>query len=646
MAGAGGRVGNRVDRDQTGRVDSDHVDDPDPWRVTDGWWDTRGEWRRTDPDVRTALHEALGDPPEPPQVPTWFVRSGTDPEIWSAGEVELEDGGRIVVGERLPADLPLGIHVLHSPGDHRTRLVVVPHRSPRADRTWGWALQVHAARSDDSWGVGDLADLRGIAERSAALGAGLLACSPTGDHVPGAVQASPYSPSSRRFRSPVFLRIEEVPGAELAADAVTSGAAAGRHLAEAGLIDWPRAWRAKVDALGHVFDALGQPQVPELQGRALREHATFSALAEFHGGGRHRFPAEHAHPGLPGVAAFADRHADRVRFWAWVQVQLDVQLGRAGGALGLVGDLTVGVDPDGADAWRDQDLLAEGCRIGAPPDEFNGQGQDWGLPPYVPWRLRDAGYEPWIETLRAAFRHCRGLRVDHVVGLTRLYCVPPGHGPDRGAYLRQYGTELLDLACLEAVRAGAPLFGEDLGTVEEGFRRELTERGVAGYRVAWFEETPAESWPALSVGMLSTHDLPTVVGVWTGADEGDRLGAGLPADPVGLGELRDRLARWTGLEPDAGTDSGAGADTPVEEVVAASFRRLWRSGSDVVFCTPEDALGLPHRPNLPGTTTGHPNWRRALPDLDWAGRLPPGVDPSTEDRQPDATPAPPEPLDG
>ena len=596
----------------------EHADAPDDRRVTAGWWDTRGVWRDTEPATREALRRALGDPGEPPAVPNWFVTAGDSPGVWSPGTVELEDGGEVDVTERLPGDLPLGVHTLHSPGDHRTRVFVVPPRSLRLPRTWGWAVQVHSARSDGSWGIGDLTDVCDVAGRSAGCGAGVLACSPTGDHVPGAVQPSPYSPSSRRFRSPVYLRIEEVDGAELASEAVAAGAAAGRELGRMALVDWERAWTIKVAALGAVFDALGRPRVPELADRALREHATFATLAEHHGGGRHRFPPAHRHPDLPGVAEFAGRHADRVAFWAWVQVQLDTQVARAGARIALVGDLSVGVDPDGADAWRDQDLLAEGCRIGAPPDEFNQLGQDWGLPPYVPWRLRDAGYAPWIETVRAAVRHCGGLRIDHVVGLTRLYCIPPGHGPDRGAYVRQFGTELLDVACMEATRAGAALIGEDLGTVEEGFRAELRARDVAGYRVGWFEDAPPEEWPALSVGMLTTHDLPTVAGVWTGEDEVDRLAAGLPPDPGALVEFRHRLVELAGSD-DADTGEG---------VSAAATRRLWRSGSDVVLCTPEDALGLTHRPNLPGTVAGHPSWRQALPTSAWADRVPPGGDPS------------------
>ncbi len=598
---------------QTGKVDDDR-DSPDDWRVTAGWWDTHGVWRDTDPATREALHRALGDPGGPPEVPNWFVTAGHSPEVWSPGIVELEDGGEVAVADRLPGDLPVGVHTLHSPGDHRTRVLVVPARSRRLPRTWGWALQVHSARSEGSWGVGDLADVHDIAERSAACGAGVLACSPTGDHVPGAIQPSPYSPSSRRFRSPVYLRVDEVDGAELAAEAVAVGMAAGRELDRNPLIDWTRTWTLKVDALAAIFDALGRPRVPELAEPALREHATFAALAEQHGGGRHRFPAEHRHPQLPGVAEFAGRQAERIAFWAWVQVQLDRQVARAGRRIALVGDLSVGVDPDGADAWRDQDLLAEGCRIGAPPDEFNQLGQDWGLPPYVPWRLREVGYAPWIETVRAALRHCGGLRIDHVVGLTRLYCIPPGHGPDRGAYVRQFGTELLDIACMEAARVGAALIGEDLGTVEEQFRTELRKRDVAGYRVGWFEEAPPEDWPGLGIGMLTTHDLPTIAGVWTGADEEDRLAAGLPADPGALAAFRERLADL----------SSAPDSDPVDRVAAAATGRLWRAGSDVVLVTPEDALGLTHRPNLPGTVTTHPNWRQTLPTLAWADGVPPG----------------------
>ena len=589
----------------------------DQWRITDGYHDVDGAWHPTDEEARRELRAALGDPPGPDEVSTWFVRAGTTPSIWSPGVVELEDGAEVEVTDQLPADLPLGVHRLHSDGGHLTRVFVVPTALDGVRRTWGWALQTHALVGPRAWGVGDLADLREVARRSASCGAGVVASSPLGAPVPTLpLQPSPYFPSSRRHLSLLHLRVEEVPGAELVADEVGAAAAAGRALAAGRYLDRDAAWRLKRGALQTIWEALGAP-VEDGAPHGLVAQATFDALAEHHGGGRASFPVELRHPDTPEVATWREAHRDRVGFWVWVHRELDRQLASVSDTLGLVVDLPVGFDPEGADAWCDQDLLATGCRIGAPPDEFNGEGQDWGLPPYVPWRLRAAGYQPWIDTLRAAFRHATAVRVDHVVGLSRLYCIPPGLGARSGAYVRQFGQELLDVACLEAARSGATLVGEDLGTVEDAARSAMAERGVAGYRIAWFESLPPEQWPRRSVGMLTTHDLPTVAGIWTGVDERDRLAAGLPAAPDEAARLRDGLAHWTEV----------GTDAPVAEVVAAAHRRLWDSGSDLVLVSAEDALGEVHRPNLPGTLDEHPNWRRRLPGLDFANAPPPGCDP-------------------
>ncbi len=599
------------------------MDGVDDWRIADGYTDVGGTWHATDDDARSALRSALGDPPGPEETSTWFVRAGTGPGIWSPGVVELEDGAEVAVEGHLPDDLPLGVHRLHSEGGHLTRVFVVPARVTWTGRTWGWALQTHGAVGERSWGIGDLEDLRDVAERSAACGAGVVASSPLGAPVPvPPVEPSPYFPSSRRHLSLLFVRVEEVPGAELVADQIGRAAAAGRELSARPTIDRDAVWRLKRDALGAVWEASRPPVALGDLPEGLVHQATFDALAEHHGGGRDAFPVEHAHPDAPGVGAWRDAHADQVSFWAWVQLELDRQLARVAAVTDLVVDLPVGFDPDGADAWRDQDLLADGCRIGAPPDEFNRAGQDWGLPPYVPWRLRAEGYRAWIETLRAAFRHASAVRIDHVVGLSRLYCIPPGHDARHGAYVRQFHDELLDVACLEAARAGATVVGEDLGTVEDAARAAMSERGVAGYRIAWFESAAAEDWPSRSVAMLTTHDLPTVAGIWTGTDESDRTAAGLPPAPAEAASLRDRLAVWAGVDP---TADGS-------EVLSSANRRLWASGSDLALFTAEDAVGDVHRPNLPGTRDEHPNWRRRLPGLRFADAPPEGTGPAGSPR--------------
>ncbi len=587
--------------------------DADAFGITPGWWSTDGTFRPTDPGTAAALRAELGGPDggDPPAAaPVWFVTHGDPAGVWSPGVVELEEGGEVTVHDHLPPDLPLGAHTLDS-GGTRTDLYVVPPRAPRLPEGWGWAVQLPGLRSGGSWGTGDLADLAGLAVEARRAGASVVAHSPIGAVIPGpAPQRSPYYPSSRRFPSPLYLRVEDVPGARLAAGAVAAAARAGHALNRGGRLDHAATWRLKLGALAAIWDAVGTtPSVRgELEAAAadpeLTDHAVFCTLSEVHGGGRSAFPAPLSRPGNAEVRRAAVAHADRVDFWRWVQLRLDDQWAAAARAgAPLMADLPVGFDPDGADAWCDAALLAEGCRVGAPPDDFAPDGQDWGLVPYVPWRLRADRYRPWRSTLRRLLRHAGCLRIDHVMGLFRLYLIPPGATAAHGAYVQQIGDELLDLACLEAARAGAALVGEDLGTVEPRVREAMGARGVAGYRVGWFEDDPPADWPAGSVGMLGTHDLPTVAGLWTGTDAADRAAAGRAPDPDGDRLLRGRLRRLAGVD-----DTAAAA-----EVALAAHRALGRAGSTLVLAQPEDALGVQHRVNLPGTVDEHPNWSLPLP---------------------------------
>jgi 4-alpha-glucanotransferase len=590
----------------------------DRWGVADGWWDVDGHWHDTHGETRAAIHRAQGadeHPDGPPQdMPTWFVRPDEAAELWSPATLRLEDSTTVDVDGRLPHDLPLGAHQLHPlDGGPVTRLFVVPHRAPRPARSWGWSAQLYAARSAASWGHGDLADLADLARWARRGGASLLAHNPLGAATPILPQQpSPYYASSRRFWSPLYLRIEAVAGAELLGPTLADAAAAGTALNADARVERDQVWRLKLAALEQIWAQVRHSHgvVDSLRrcagDVALTRHATFCALAEFHGSGWPAWPSEHQHPGSVSVEAFGETHADRVDFWRWVHVETEVQLAAAAAAgAGLMADLPVGFDPSGSDAWADQDLLALGCRVGAPPDDFSPTGQDWGLPPYVPWKLRSAGYEPWLDTLRRLLRHAAALRVDHVMGLFRLFWIPPGHESATGAYVYQYGAELLELAVMEAAKAGATLVGEDLGTVEPEVRAALGDHDVFGYRIAWFQDDDPAHWPATTLASLTTHDLPTVAGLWTGEDERQRLAAGQPADPAGATLLRDRLARLAGVDPDG--------DAAVDEVTVRAHRALAASSSDLAVATLEDALGVGERPNLPGTVDEHPNWRRALP---------------------------------
>jgi len=587
----------------------------DAWGITSGYRDARGAWRATPAHTRAALREAMdADPAAPPADDPPPVALGAPGDALPAPgrfELRLEDGRVLDVERRLPADLPVGYHHLWRPGaDVGTLLLSAPRRCPAPPaRAWGWAAQLYAARSSASWGIGDLADLERLGRWTADLGGAVVLVNPLTAPLPVLPQEpSPYCPSSRRFRSLLYLRIEDVPGARDVAAGLESLAAAGRALGAERRIDRDAVFRLKNEALGRLFARFGGDARFEAyrreHGAALRDFATFTALAEHHGTGWSRWPAEHRRPDAAGVEAFRRERAERVRFHEWVQWLLDEQFARAAAACPVMLDLPIGFDADGADAWAFQDVLALGARIGAPPDRYNAAGQDWGLPPFVPHRLRAAGYAPLVHTLRAALRHAGALRVDHVMGLFRLFWIPPGLPPAQGAYVRYRPEEMLAVLAIEAQRAGAWIVGEDLGTVEDGVRQTLAAHRVLSYRCLWFEEDPPARFPELSLASVTTHDLPTVAGLWTGADVEAQQKIGLAPNVAALEATRARLAGLTGLSLDA----------PVPAVIERAHAALAPAGSTVVTATLEDALGVVERPNMPGTVEQWPNWSLALPE--------------------------------
>ncbi len=521
-----------------------------------------------------------------------------------------EDGRDLGAVDVLPPDLAYGYHrLLHD--DAEQLLIVAPQRCPRPDeRSWGWATQLYAVRSSGSWGIGDLADLRELGRWSRGLGAGFLLLNPLDAVTPVLPwEPSPYFPSSRRFRDPLSLRIEEIPGAASLGSRLDALAAAGHELNAQRRIDRDRVAGLKLEALdelwrarrAHEDDRAFAAFRAEL-GEPLREWGTFCAAAELHGADWAAWPASLRERDPGALAAFAAEHADRVAFHTWLQWLLDEQLARAGAAIGLIADLPVGFAPNGFDAWSWQELLVADTSIGAPPDAFNTAGQVWNLPPFDPERLRAASYEPFTQTLRAALRHAAGIRIDHVMGLFRLWWVAAGDDPADGAYVDYPSEELLAIVALEAHRANALIVGEDLGTVAPTVRGQLAERGMLSYRLMLFEGTDLGAYPPLSLASVTTHDLPTIAGLWTGADLRQQRAAGLEPNEAGDAGLRATLG---GL-----VSSTAGA----EEVILAAHARLAAAPSLLVAATLEDALRVAERPNLPGTTHSQaPNWSLALP---------------------------------
>jgi 4-alpha-glucanotransferase len=586
----------------------------DPWGIEDGYWDVAGTWHATSPRTRAALRAAMGRDDAhapPPGRAIRVVRAGVAEPLPEPCELVLEDGSEVRAADALPPDLPVGYHDLRRlDGRPLARLIVSPGRChlPADLRDWLLAVQLPACRSWQSWGIGDLADLRAIGDWAAQRGAGMVAVSPLHAAVAiDRVEPSPYSPSSRRWIDPLLLRVDALPGTGRD-PTVVALAAEARRLNTTPLVDRDAVWDLKCRALERVWATQGpDPGFARWraeQGDELETFARFCALAEHHRSAWSAWPSEHRHPSRPAVGSFAAAHAGRVAFWAWVQYLLAGQLRRAREPLPLLSDLAVGVDPDGADAWAQQDLLAMGIHVGAPPDEFNPAGQDWGLPPFVPHALRDAAYRPLASLWRAAMAHGGGMRVDHVMGLSRLFWIPPGGGPTDGAYVRYRADELLAVLAIESVRAGAVVVGEDLGTVEDEVRHTLADAGVLSYRLVWFEDAPPEHYPVQALAAVTTHDLPTIAGVWSGSDAADQRAAGVDPDEAALDRLRAKLVKLSGLPGDAAVD----------DVIVAVHARLASAPSALVAATLEDGLAIPTRPNLPGTTgEQRPNWSRALP---------------------------------
>lgn len=560
---------------------------PDPlsWGIAPGYRDIEGAWREPPPETVAAILEAMGaQDRHPPAAGVRCLPVGTRARVAEPSELLTEEGATLAVRDRLPAGLAAGYHVLRRLSDGApTRLIVAPRRCPLPARlrAWGWAVQLYAVRSGASWGIGDLADLAALAGWSRSLGAGALLLNPLHAALPlDSQEPSPYFASSRRFRNPLYLRLD---GAR---------PAAADQLNAKRLIDRDAVWRLKLRELERRWRAFAGDadfdRYREGQGPGLADYATFCAITERHGAPWQSWPADLRHPRSPAVARFRRRHERRARFHEWLQWLLDRQLAAAGGSLDLIHDLAIGVQAGGADAWAFQDSLAQGVTVGAPPDPFQAAGQDWGLPPWDPWRLRAAGYQPFIDTLRAAFRHGAGLRLDHVMGLFRLFWIPPGAGPEGGAYVRYPHRDLLAILALESSRAGAYVVGEDLGTVEPGVRDELARRRVLSYRLMLFEERPPAEYPRDAMAAFSTHDLPTL--------------AGLLGEP-GFEELKARLRRYAGIEPE---DTFEAARQKAYSALAAGPSRL-------VMASLEDALAVAEQPNKPGTTGAWPNWCLALP---------------------------------
>lgn len=555
-----------------------------------------------------------------------------------------------MIGEasfELPADLPLGYHRIEaSSGDDQatTTLVVSPDflglpRSMGERRVWGYAAQLYSVRSADSWGTGDFRDLGALAGWSASQqNADYVLINPVHAAEPvEPLEPSPYLPTSRLFVNPMYIRPEEID--EYAhldspdrARVENTKAELTARLRDCDRIERNTCWPLKRRAL-RVIWAAGRDDHRQMMfeayrrrgGRLLRDYATWAALTQELGRDWRLWPAEYQRPGTAQVEAFRDEHAQEIDFQCWLQWVATEQAGRAqetaleaGMSVGVITDLAVGVSPAGADSWMMRDVYAAGMSVGAPPDAYNQLGQDWGQPPWRPDRLADLAYAPFRVMVRNALRHAGGMRMDHIIGMFRLWWVPEGCGPREGTYVRYDHEALVSIIALEAYRAQAMVIGEDLGTVEPWVRDCLAGRGILGTSVLWFEEENGspramESWREYAMASVNTHDLPPTAGYLDKSHVRLRHDLGLLTESF---EEEERLAdeeqeRWMSyLRSSGALDEPAEDET--EAKVLGLYRMLARTPSRVLSVTLVDAVGEQRIQNQPGTIDEYPNWRIPL----------------------------------
>ncbi|MBG6184171.1 4-alpha-glucanotransferase [Arthrobacter sp. CAN_A214] len=615
-------------------------------------------WRRLLPRVVVVREGRLG--PVPVHAP-----AGAEVRVWATGEDGIHYSGTVdtspiaereVDGEKrvslsavLPHALPLGWHTLHAEADglqEQCALIITPDRLSTTQRlsdkrSWGLMVQLYSVRSARSWGIGDLGDLGSLAQVAAGKGAGFVLVNPlhAAEPVPP-VEPSPYLPTTRRFFHPMYLRIEDIPEyARLDAEArgrideLAGGFAEANTSAD--LLDRDASFAAKLEALELVF-RIERPRQRQSdfeeflvhQGQGLKDFALWSALAETYAPGGPEW-ADVGRPGSAEALAEAERLAPRIEFHEWLQWLCDEQLQEAqleatgsGMGIGIMHDLAVGVHPSGADAWTLQDVLAPGISVGAPPDMFNQHGQDWSQPPWHPERLAESGYQAFRDMLRNILRHAGGIRIDHILGLFRLWWIPQGSAPGGGAYVYYDHEALIGILALEAERAGAVVVGEDLGVFEPGVQEYLAERGILGTSILWFEQDDdgpvvPEKYRQGCLTTVTTHDLPPSAGYLAGEHVALREKLGLLSRPVEEERAEDQAVQETFLsllrERKLLPAKGAAS---VQETVEALHALIAQSPSVLLGVALADAVGERRTQNQPGTNDEYPNWQIPLADAD------------------------------
>jgi 4-alpha-glucanotransferase len=526
-------------------------------------------------------------------------------------------------------------------------------------RCWGIACQLYGLRSKRNWGIGDFEDLGRFAEIAAEAGADFVGVNPLHALFLAAPErCSPFFPSNRRFLNPLYIAIDKVPAYDRLGEVADLAAAR-----DTDLVDYARVGSLKARVLERffrIFHALGdEAQSADFErfcierGQPLYLHALFETLShamsqQGHGPTWHGWPEEYRHPGTDSVRAFAEEQEHRVTFHCWLQWLADRQLGAAqqraraaGMRIGLYLDMAVGVAPDGSATWSDRDLIVPGARIGAPPDYYNAAGQDWGLAPLSPAALARRDFEPYREAIDAVLRHAGALRIDHAMSLYRLFWIADGFSAAEGAYVRYPFPQMLRSLAEVSQTRHSIVIGEDLGIVPAGFREVMRALEIQGYRVFFFEKkgdffiAPGD-YPREALACITTHDLHTLAGWWSGRDIEVRRDIGM----IRAGDLaknfEERLherRRVLGLLDDEGLLPGrlrpvmhAEADPPPrlpEDMAVALHRLVARTPSRLFVVPAEDLTGAVEQVNVPGTMDEHPNWRRKLPaDIEVLPELP------------------------
>lgn len=615
------------------------------------------DWRRVLPPVfvhrrsrtgRIWVHVPHGTPLRCHLV--WEDGSGAIPAEQVEHLVAPTDVAGVLTGEaafEIPADLPIGYHQFQARTPdgavHVCPLVVTPDRLEPAPSGWGLMVQLYAAASRQSWGVGDLGDLATLVQATADAAGQFVLVNPMHAASPvDPMEPSPYLPVSRRFANPVYLDL-----APLIADAQLSTADRERVAVihdelvrltdSADTLDWAATWRAKREVLEILYASASFANgefagyVHE-QGVALQDFALWCAIADELGPRWQEWPDELQSVRSGAVTTEFARREDAVLFHSWLQFLMSGQMtqvqqgARAGGMeIGIIHDLAVGVHADGADTWRLGDLLAADVSVGAPPDMYNQLGQNWSQPPWQPEALADAAFVPYRDMLRAVLSHAGGIRVDHILGLYRQWWIPDGFPPASGTYVSVDHEAMVGILVLEAARVGAVVIGEDLGTVEDWIRADMTDRGILGTGVLWFERqqdhiTDPHHWRADALASVTVHDLPPTAGYLAGEHVRLRHELGLLAEPLDAARAQHaaEIGQWRDALVAAGFLPATDSDVTEADIVVALHRCLASSPARLLGVSLPDLVGDHRAQNQPGTHREYPNW--CIPLADGTGR--------------------------